>query len=93
MELALPTTVSCPPSLDWHTRTEWRTQGAKVVKVALYHLGEKARPIGGHTTRCAGANQGKEGGIHVWAGLVAPSSQTVGSNKRMGLSGATFGGS
>jgi hypothetical protein len=37
---------------------------------------------GGYAARCAGAIQGKEGGIQVLAGL-APSSQTVGSNIRV----------
>jgi hypothetical protein len=36
----------------------------------------------GYTAWCADAIQGKEGGIQVLAGL-APSSQTVGSNKRV----------
>ena len=49
------------------------TQGAKVTKVAVHHLKEKARPSGGYAERCAGAIQGKEGGIQVLAGL-APSS-------------------
>jgi hypothetical protein len=78
MELDLPTPVSRPLSLEWHPRTAWRTQGAKV---AIHHLEEIQTPIGGHTVHCAGAIQGKEGGIQVLAGL-APCSQTVGSNKR-----------
>ncbi len=36
----------------------------------------------GFAMRCAGAIQGKEGGIQMLAGL-APSSQTVGSNIRV----------
>ncbi len=85
MELALPTPVSRPPSLKWHPHTARHTQGAKVAKVAkvaVHHLKEKARPSGGHATRCAGNIQGKEGRIQVLAGL-APSSQTVESNKRV----------
>ncbi len=53
-----------------------------MVKVATRHLKEKARPSGGHAAWCAGAIQGKEGGIQVLAEL-APSSQIVGSNKRV----------
>ncbi len=44
--------------------------------------GGKAPSSGGYATRCAGAIQGKAGGIQVLAG-VAPSSQTVGSNIRV----------
>jgi len=40
-----------------------------VVKVAVYHLGEKAISSGGHAAGCAGAIQRKEGGIQVLAGL------------------------
>jgi len=61
---------------------EWRTQGAKVVKGTVYHLGEKAISSCGYAAWCAGAIQGKDGRIQVLAGL-APSSQTVGSNKRV----------
>ena len=82
MELALPTPVSCPPSLEWRPRTAQHTQGAKVVKVAVYHLGEKAISSGGYTVKCVGAIQGKEGRIQVLARL-APCSQTVVSNKRV----------
>jgi hypothetical protein len=81
MELALPTPVSLPTSLGWRPRIAWHTQGTKVVKVAVYHLGEKAI-IGGYAAWCSGAIQGKEGRIQVLAGL-APSSKTVGSNKRV----------
>ncbi len=42
----------------------------------------KAPLCGGYAVRCAGAIQGKEGGIQMLAGL-APSSQTVGSNIRV----------
>ncbi len=42
----------------------------------------KAPLGGGYTMRCAGAIQGKEGGIQMLAGL-APSSQTVGPNIRV----------
>ena len=42
--------------------------------MAIHHLA----PCG-DAVRCAGAIQGKEGGIQMLAGL-APSSQTVGSN-------------
>jgi hypothetical protein len=80
MELALPTPVSHPPSLEWHLRTTWHTQGAKEVKVAVYNLGEKAISSGGYAAWCMGAIQGKEGGIQVLAGL-APSSQIVRSKK------------
>jgi hypothetical protein len=65
MELYLRTPVSCPSSPEWHPRTAWHTHGAKVVKVAVYHLGEKAISNGGYATWCAGAIQGKEGGIQV----------------------------
>jgi len=60
----------------------WHSQGAKVAKVAVHHLKEKARTIGGLGAQSAGTIQGKEGGMQVLAGL-APSSQTVGSNKRV----------
>ena len=53
-----------------------------MVKVAVYHLGEKSISSGGYVVRCAGTIQGKEGRLQVLAGL-APSSQTVGSNKRV----------
>jgi hypothetical protein len=49
-----------------------------VVKAAV----EKAISSGGYAVRCVGAIQGREGRIQVLGGL-APSSQTVGSNKRV----------
>jgi hypothetical protein len=75
MELDLPTPVSRPPSLGWRPRTSRRAQINKVVKVVVHHLR-------GYATWCVGAIQGKECGIQVLAGL-APSSQTVGSNRRI----------
>ncbi len=54
MELALPTTVSQPPSLEWCLCTSRRTQGAKVAKAAVHQLKEKARPSVGHAARCVG---------------------------------------
>jgi hypothetical protein len=44
---------------------------------------------GGYAAWCAGAIQWKEGGIQVLAGL-APSSQTVGSNKRVIRTNSAF---
>ncbi len=82
MERDLPTPVPHPPSLEWCPHTTRRTQGAKEVKVAIYHLGEKALFSGGCAVQCVGTIWGKEGGIQVLAGL-APSSQTIGSNKRV----------
>ncbi len=49
---------------------------------ALKVVKEKARPSGGHASLCAGTIQGKEGRMQVLAGI-APSSQTIGSNKRV----------
>ncbi len=74
MELDLPTHVSCRPSLEWNPAPGdvlWEPK-----------LGGKAIPSGGYTVQWAGAIQGKEGSIQVLEGL-APSSQTVGSNKRV----------
>jgi hypothetical protein len=55
---------------------------ANLALKVVHHLKEKARPSGGHAALCAGTIHGKEGRMQVLAGL-APSSQTVGSNKRV----------
>jgi hypothetical protein len=74
MELALLTPVSHPPSLEWRHAPGGIPWDPK--------LGGKAIPHGGYAAWCVGAIQGKEGRIQVLAGL-APSSQTIGANKRV----------
>ncbi len=75
MELDLPTPVSRPPSLyGAHT-----LHGIPTTQRCLppsTPLRGKAPLSGGYAAHCAGAFQGKEGGIQVLAGL-APYSQTV----------------
>jgi hypothetical protein len=74
MEQDLPTPASSPDSLN----------GAHKPRNILWEpkLGGKAISSGGYATWCAGTIQGKEDGIQGLVGLV-PSSQTVGSNKRV----------
>ncbi len=74
MELYLTTPVSRPPSLEWHPHTMQHILRAKARG--------KAISSGRYAKWCMGAIKGKEGRIQVLAGI-APSIQTVGSNKRV----------
>jgi hypothetical protein len=58
MELALPTPVSYPPSLERCLYNLWHTQGAKVAKVAVHPLGRRQDLVVG-TPQCAGTIQAK----------------------------------
>jgi hypothetical protein len=63
MELALPTPVSHPPSLEWCLHTARHTDHSKVLPHPPKYL------LLGYTIQCTGTIQGKEGGIQVLAGL------------------------
>jgi hypothetical protein len=73
MELALPTPVFRPPSLEWR-RALCGVQPISIAFSPRWWAAPWSPWLPGY------AIQGKEGVIHVLGGL-APSSQTVGSNK------------